>query len=113
MTKTLVLATPPTPNGDLHLGHLPGPYLRGDIYTRYSKMRGVETYYLTGADEHQSYVAYKGEQLGISASETADKFGEMMRRTLEAADIDVDLYARPRQSPHHVALVQEFIRKLY
>lgn len=113
MRKTLVLATPPTPNGDLHLGHLSGPYLRGDIYTRYSKMRGVETYYLTGADDHQSYVAYKGEQFGMSAPETADKFGEMMRRTLEAAHIDVDLYARPRQSPHHIALVQDFVRRLY
>lgn len=113
MRKTLVLATPPTPNGDLHLGHLSGPYLRADIYTRYSKMRGAETYYLTGADEHQSYVAYKGEKLGLSPPETADKFGEMMRRTLEAAHVEVDLYARPRQSPHHIALVQEFVKRLY
>ncbi|WP_368737243.1 class I tRNA ligase family protein, partial [Acinetobacter baumannii] len=31
----LVTAGPPTPNGDLHLGHLSGPYLAGDILTRY------------------------------------------------------------------------------
>jgi methionyl-tRNA synthetase len=113
MRKTLVFATPPTPNGDLHLGHLSGPYLRADIYTRYSRMRGVETYYLTGADDHQSYVAYKGEQVGLSPAETADKFGEMMRRTLEAAHIAVDVYARPRQSPYHIELVQEFVKRLY
>jgi methionyl-tRNA synthetase len=76
-------------------------------------MRGVETYYLTGADEHQSYVAFKGEQIGLSPSETANKYGEMMRRTLKAAHIEVDVYAWPRQSPYHIKLVQEFVKRLF
>lgn len=35
--KILVTATPPTTNGDLHLGHLSGPYLGADVYTRAQK----------------------------------------------------------------------------
>src|SRR3990167_8582043 len=33
--KNLIISTPPTPNGDLHLGHLSGPYLRADILKRF------------------------------------------------------------------------------
>lgn len=111
--KTLVMATPPTPNGDLHIGHLSGPYLRADIHTRYLKMRGIETYYFSGMDDHQSYVPLKAAQIGLSASQTADQFGDMMTKTLQAARIDTDLLVRPRKSPYHIKLVQKFFEKLY
>lgn len=113
MSKVLVIAPPPTPNGDLHVGHLSGPYLRADVYTRYLKLRGVEAYLLTGVDEHQSYVAAKGEQLGLGAAETADRFGDEMLKTLQAARIEAQTYARPRRSRYHSALVKETFEKLY
>jgi methionyl-tRNA synthetase len=113
MTKVLVIAPPPTPNGDLHIGHLSGPYLRADIYTRYLKMRGIEAYYLTGVDEHQSYVAFKAEQLGLTAPETADKFSAEMRATLRAAHIEIDHYARPSQSQRHTEFVLSLFERLY
>lgn len=112
MRKSLVIAPPPTPNGDLHVGHISGPYLRADIYTRYLRMRGVEAYYLTGTDDHQSYVAFKGEQLGMSASETAEKFGDEILKSLESARIEVDSYVRPSRSPGHRDLVEEVFAKL-
>ena len=34
-----VFSTPPTPNGDLHLGHLSGPYLGADVYVRFQRMQ--------------------------------------------------------------------------
>ncbi|MFL6534778.1 MAG: class I tRNA ligase family protein, partial [Pseudomonas sp.] len=34
MSKFIVTITPPTPNGDLHIGHLAGPFLSADIFTR-------------------------------------------------------------------------------
>ena len=40
--RVLITATPPTPNGDLHVGHLSGPYLGADVHRRYLEMRGVE-----------------------------------------------------------------------
>src|SRR5689334_25432389 len=107
MRKALVIAPPPTPNGDLHVGHLSGPYLRADIYTRYLRMRGIEAYYLTGVDEHQSYVAFKAEQLGCSPAATADRFAEAILESLQAAQIEVDLYSRPRRSPYHEELVRD------
>ena len=112
MKKVLVLAPPPTPNGDLHVGHLSGPYLRGDIYARYSRMLGNETYYLCGIDEHQSYVALKGRQIGLGPQETADRFAAEIEQTLSAARIQIDLMARPSRLPHHRVLVEKIFHQL-
>jgi methionyl-tRNA synthetase len=108
-----VTATPPTPNGDLHLGHLSGPYLRADVFTRALRMRGEEVYYLTGIDDHQSYVALKGERIGLGAAETADHFGAMMRGSWEAARIRPDWIGMPRGSPRHVELARAMLRTLH
>ncbi|GAA3440083.1 hypothetical protein GCM10018954_097060 [Kutzneria kofuensis] len=51
-----VFSTPPTPNGDLHLGHLSGPYLGADAYVRFQRMNGATAWHLTGSDDFQSYV---------------------------------------------------------
>jgi methionyl-tRNA synthetase len=111
--RVLITATPPTPNGDLHVGHLSGPYLGADIYRRYLRLHGVECYYITGTDDHQSYTAFKGEQLGWTAESVAEHFGEAMLKTLEAAEIVPDVYAWPRRSEFHVPFVQKFFSKLH
>lgn len=112
MKKVLVLAPPPTPNGDLHVGHLSGPYLRGDIYTRYSRMLGNETYYLCGFDEHQSYVDLKGREIKLGPQETADRFATEIEQTLSAANIQIDCLARPSRLPYHRPLVEKLFRQL-
>lgn len=112
MKKVLVLAPPPTPNGDLHVGHLSGPYLRADIYARYSRMLGNETYYLCGFDEHQSYVNLKGRQIGLGPQETADKFAREIEQTLSAANIQIDLIARPSRLAHHRPLVEKLFQQM-
>ena len=111
--RVLVTATPPTPNVDLHVGHLSGPFLGADIYCQYLRLRGIECAYLTGTDDHQSYTTFKGEQLGWTAAQVADHFGDAMLSTLEAAEIHPDIYVRPRRSELHIPFVQEFFNKLY
>ncbi|MGW5023703.1 cupin domain-containing protein, partial [Streptomyces albidoflavus] len=55
--RSLVFCPPPTPNGGLHLGHLAGPYVRADMLARALRSMGREARYVTGTDDHQSYVA--------------------------------------------------------
>lgn len=111
--KTLIFSPPPTPNGDLHLGHLSGPYLRADIYRRYQALRGRRTWLLCGADEHQSYVARKAEQIGLTPDMTSDRYSSEIEATLEAAAIGVDLFSRPRHSKLHKPFVREFFLRLF
>lgn len=111
--RVLVTATPPTPNGDLHLGHLSGPYTGADVFTRYLKMQDIRVAYLSGADDHQSYVLLKAEQTGQTPRKVADHFGQEILKTLAAANIDMDLFVLPSTSPYHIQLVQEFFATLY
>lgn len=112
MKKVLIFAPPPTANGDLHVGHLSGPYLRADIYARYSRMQGNETYYLCGVDEHQSYVALKGRQIGLSPQETANKFAGDIEQTLSAAHMQIDLMVRPTRHPHYKTFMEKVFHDL-
>lgn len=113
MKKVLVSSPPPTANGDLHVGHLSGPFLRADTLRRYSRMRGREVYCLCGADEHPSYVAFRAEQMGLTPQEAVDGFSEAIRKTLRAARIDVDVFMRTSRSAVHRRLAQEMFSKLY
>jgi methionyl-tRNA synthetase len=113
MKKVLVMGSPPTPNGDLHIGHLAGPYLRSDILTRYLRMRGVDAYFFTGSDEHQSYVAFRAEQLGLDPFEAAEMFDQTISETLEAAQINIDVYSVPRRLPYHSDMVRDLFESLY
>lgn len=110
-----VFITSPAPcaNGDLHLGHLSGPYLGADIYNRYQRMRGKKTYHLCGADDNQSYVQLKAMQLGIEPDQLAEQSGNAIQATLEKAKISVDLFLRPNTFADYTEFVQNFFLKLY
>src|SRR5207237_9845928 len=60
----VVVAPPPTPNGDLHVGHLAGPYLSADVFTRFERLRGRTVLSAISTDENQSYVVTTAECLG-------------------------------------------------
>ncbi|MCM3216677.1 class I tRNA ligase family protein [Niallia taxi] len=113
MEKYFITATPPTPNGDLHVGHLSGPFTGADILKRYLNASGREAYYITGADDHQSYVPFKGEQQNKSSREVADYYGEEIKKTLSMAKIEPDLYLKPKFSNRHNEFVQQFFLKLW
>lgn len=85
-----VFSPPPTPNGDLHIGHLSGPYLGADVYKRYARMLGRRAYHLTGSDDYQSYVRSLAKKNGVSEAEIAKHYSHEVRKTLELFDIECD-----------------------
>ncbi|TIL22102.1 MAG: cupin domain-containing protein [Mesorhizobium sp.] len=84
-----VFSTPPTPNGDLHLGHLSGPYFGADVYTRFLRMKGAEAYHLTGSDDYQSYVATRADADQSTPSKVARHYADEIRATLALLDCEV------------------------
>lgn len=108
-----VTASPPTPNGDLHLGHLSGPYLGADVLNRYQKLRGARARYVVGTDDHQSYVPLKAVQEGITPTVVAARYGDTIERTLTAAMVQLDHYVRPLRSPHHAWCARKLVSRLH
>lgn len=112
-TRVMVTAAPPTPNGDLHLGHFSGPYLSADYYTRYLELRGVEGAYACGSDDHCMYVERMGESMGMTGEEAADHFVGLITESLTLAGVDMDVFIRPGGSSHFEPRVRELFDKLY
>ena len=94
-----VFSTPPTPNGDLHLGHLSGPYLGADAYVRFQRMRGTEVWHLTGSDDFQSYVVDRARREGREPARTAEHYSAEIAATLRLMDIEVDQYTVTNEDP--------------
>ncbi|MGW8400674.1 class I tRNA ligase family protein [Streptomyces lydicus] len=107
----LVTATPPTTNGDLHLGHLSGPYLAADVFSRAQRMLGHTALYVTGGDDHQSYVVTTARRLGVEPTELAARCNRDIRETLRLANIAVDAFTTPDQA--YRAHVRDFFAQLH
>jgi len=72
MRKLLVTSALPYANGSIHLGHLV-EYIQTDIWVRYQKMSGNETYYICADDTHGTPIMLKAEEEKISPDELVKK----------------------------------------
>ncbi len=111
--RALIFSTPPTPNGDLHLGHLSGPYTGADIYRRFLELQGATAFHVTGRDDNQSYVPRKALDQGRTPEALADDYSARIQQTLERNAIRVDHYGYPKASPYHNDLTRRVVRELF
>ncbi|MET8152166.1 class I tRNA ligase family protein [Actinoplanes sp. NPDC049668] len=107
-----VFSTPPTPNGDLHLGHLSGPYLGADVYVRFQRLIGNEAWHLTGSDDYQSYVVECARREGRTPAETAAHYSAEIARTLELLDVPLDQYTVTDADPTYREQLRAFFSRL-
>ena len=106
----LITATPPTPNGDLHVGHMSGPYLAADIFKRARMALGDSAVYVCYGDDNQSYVVTTADRLKTAPNDLMDKGNADIQKTLDAYHIDMDQYTRP--DDNHNKVVGDAIRLL-
>jgi methionyl-tRNA synthetase len=107
-----VFSTPPTPNGDLHLGHLSGPYLGADAFVRFQRMNGVTAWHLTGSDDFQSYVVECAEREGRPPAEVAAHYSAEIAETLRLMDIELDQYTVTNTDSEYPKGLQGFFARL-
>ncbi|MFF8681060.1 class I tRNA ligase family protein [Streptomyces sp. NPDC015237] len=107
-----VFSTPPTPNGDLHLGHLSGPYLGADAYVRFQRMTGAQAWHLTGSDDFQSYVQAAARRDGREPADTAAHYSAEIAATLKLLDIEPDQYTVTNADTDYPDGLREFFSEL-
>ncbi|GLY28362.1 class I tRNA ligase family protein [Kineosporia sp. NBRC 101731] len=107
-----VFSTPPTPNGDLHLGHLSGPYLGADVYVRHQRLQGNQAWHLTGSDDFQSYVGAVAERENTTPAEVAAHYSAEIAATLKAMDIEVDEFYATSVNEGYPEGLQRFFTRL-
>ena len=88
-----ILATSALPyaNGPIHLGHLV-EYIQTDIWTRFQRLRGHETYYVCAEDTHGTPIMLKARSEGISPEQLIQRIEVEHRRDFSDFHIAFDNY---------------------
>jgi methionyl-tRNA synthetase len=107
-----VFSTPPTPNGDLHLGHLSGPYLGADAFVRFQRMNGARAFHLTGSDDFQSYVVGRATKDGSDPPSVAARFSAEIAETLRLMEIELDQYTVTQRDESYQPGLRDFFSRV-
>ena len=105
--RTLVTSALPYANGPLHIGHIAGAYLPGDIFVRYSRMKGDEIIYICGTDEYGVPITILAEQSGKTPQEVVDHYYPLIKKSFEDLGISFDNFSRT-SLPVHTETAQDF-----
>lgn len=111
-TARLILPSAPTPNGPLHLGHLSGPYLAGDVLRRFDRMKGLDSKVALLSDDHQSYAVLKSELEDRPVAEVAHCYAEQMVELMKAFDAAPDAWLFPSRDEEYRAAVKTAFDRL-
>jgi methionyl-tRNA synthetase len=109
--RTIVVAATPTSNGDLHLGHMAGPYLAGDIYARYLRAAGRPVVYTTCTDDSQSYVVSTAHRQGTTPAALCARSTAAIERSLRA--MGISMAGLPPVDDRYRSSVLDFVTALH
>ncbi len=107
----IVVDTPPTSNGDLHIGHLAGPFMAADVHARYLRARGREVVFSSGTDDSQTYVLASARRKAMRPEELCGRSWHEIKHTLERMGISLDGFAP--YDDRYRASVHTFVDDLY
>ena len=83
-----------------------------DVIARWYRMKGVDTRFLTGTDEHSINIAQSALDEGRSAREFVDEKVALFHAAEDALQISPDRFIRTTD-PDHVRGAQEMVRRAY
>lgn len=102
----------PYANGPLHVGHIAGAYLPGDIYVRYLRQRGRDVVYVCGSDEHGAAITIQAKKEGTTPQAIIDKYHEINKQAFKDLGITFDIYHRT-SSELHRETASAYFKDLY
>lgn len=110
--NTFALTTPLYYVNDLpHIGSA-YPTIAADAITRFQRLRGKPTMFVTGSDEHGQKIQRTAESLGRSPKEHCDQIVEGFKQLWTKLDIHYDRFIRTTDD-RHAAIVKEFFGRVW
>ena len=110
--KTFYITTPIYyPSDNLHIGHAYCS-VAADTVTRFKKLTGFDTYFLTGTDEHGQKIERKAQQKGVTPQQYVDEIVAGIKKLWALMDVNYNDFIRTSEE-RHAASVQKMFRRLY
>ena len=98
------------PSAEAHIGHAYCTTMC-DILARCKRMRGFETYFLTGTDEHGEKIQKKAAENGVTPQEYVDDIAGKFKNLWKAMRISNDDFIRTTEE-RHTKVVQGIFSKM-
>jgi len=108
--KILVTCALPYANGSIHLGHML-EHIQTDIWVRFQRMRGHETYFICADDAHGTPIMLKSQELGITPEEMIAGIREEHMTDFADFHISFDNY-HSTHSDENKAFAEEIYNRL-
>ena len=109
--KILVTCALPYANGSIHLGHLL-EHIQTDIWVRFQRMRGNETYFVCADDAHGTPIMLKAQELGVTPEEMIAGIRDEHMRDFNDFHISFDNY-HSTHSDENKVFAEEIYNKLH
>lgn len=111
MKKTCYVTTPIYySSGSVHIGNSYTTIV-SDAFARFNRLRGRDTFYLTGMDEHGQKIEQAAANAGISPQEFVDKIANDTQKLWNELNISNDYFIRTTDE-NHMKTVQDIFEKL-
>src|SRR5689334_5663690 len=112
MSKSFYITTPIYYVNDTpHIGHAYTTVL-ADVLTRFHKLAGESTFFLTGTDEHGQKVQAAAEKSGMAPQAHCDLYSARFKAAWGELNIGFDKFIRTTD-PEHVRYVQGVFQTLW
>ena len=106
--KTAYITTPIYYVNDIpHIGHAYTTII-ADTMARYSRMIGLDTFFLTGTDEHGQKIEQAAKQRGKSPKSYADEISSKFKALWDEFDISYDKFIRTTDEEHKRGVQKAF-----
>ncbi len=109
--KILVTCALPYANGSIHLGHLL-EHIQTDIWVRFQRMRGHETYFVCADDAHGTPIMLKAQELGVTPEEMINAIRDEHMADFADFHISFDNY-HSTHSEENKAVASDIYNKLH
>ena len=110
--KTYYLTTPIYYVNDVpHIGHAYTTII-ADVVARFSRLKGIDTFFLTGTDEHGQKIEEAARKRGKTPKEYADEISAKFKELWDEFEISYDKFIRTTD-PEHIKGVQKAFLEMY
>ncbi|MBU2637579.1 MAG: methionine--tRNA ligase [Nanoarchaeota archaeon] len=110
--RRLITSALPYTNNVPHLGNIVGSHLPADIFARYCRLKGYDTVFIGGTDEHGTASEIAAQKYGITPRQLCDFFYKVHKGIYDWFEISYDNFSRTSK-PIHYKTTQEFLDKIY
>ncbi len=98
-------------NGEAHIGHAYTTFI-ADTIARYERLKGEDTFFLTGTDEHGQKIEESAKKAGKETQAFADEISTTFKNLWDEFDISYDKFIRTTDEEHKHG-VQKAFEKMY